>query len=104
MARNILTRNTTTGRNNLVGIDTDFIRAGVPTIGNGVATLTVTFSSAVPSTSYAVFAVMQNTTDANPQFQPVTVTAKTTSGFTVKWNANTDSANYLLNYHTMPLV
>lgn len=100
-----MTRDSANGyRQKQVSIDTDFIRSGVPTIGSGVATLTVTFSSVVPSTSYSVNATMQNVTDSTPQFQPVTVTAKTTSGFTVKWNANTDTANYLLNYQTMPLV
>jgi hypothetical protein len=73
-------------------------RSGTPTIGSGVSNLSVVFSSALASTSYAVTVTMENTTDANPQFQPVTVTAKSTTGFSVNWNAPTDSANYKLNY------
>jgi len=74
------------------------MRAGSSAIGSAQTSLAVTFSSAMPNTSYTVVATMLNTTDTNPQFQPITITAFSTSGFTAKWNANTDSANYLLNW------
>lgn len=74
------------------------LRAGNQTISSGVATVAVTFSSSMPNTSYSVTATLVNTTDANPQFQPITITAFSTTGFTAKWNANTDSANYVLNW------
>lgn len=74
------------------------VRQGNQSIGNGVATVSVTFSSAMPNSTYGLSVSMKNTTDANPQFQPITITAVSTTGFTVKWNANTDSANYSLSY------
>lgn len=73
-------------------------RAGSSAIGSAQTSLAVTFSSVMPNTSYSIVATMLNTTDTNPQFQPITITAFSTSGFTAKWNANTDSANYLLNW------
>jgi len=74
------------------------IRSGQVAITNGVATITGTYSSVMPNTSYALTVQMLNSTDANPQFQPITITSKTASGFTAKWNANADSANYILDY------
>jgi len=74
------------------------LRSGNQAIGSGVATVSVTFASAMASSTYALNVSMKNTTDSNPQFQPITITAQSTTGFTVKWNANTDTANYSLNY------
>jgi len=62
-------------------------------------TITTLFALPLPSTNYAVSAMLVDYTDPNPQFQPVTITAKTTSGFTALWNDPTDSANYRLAYH-----
>lgn len=59
----------------------------------------VTFSSVMSSADYVVTAAFfVNTTDASPIFQPVTITARSTSGMTVSWNAALDSANYVLHY------
>lgn len=59
----------------------------------------VTFSSAMDSANYVVSAAFfVNTTDASPIYQPVVVTAKSTTGITVSWNAALDSANYVLHY------
>lgn len=105
MARNILTRDSSASyRVKQVPIDALYIRSNVVTLSSGVATVTVTFTSNVPDASYTVNATLQNTSDTNVQYQPVTITGKTLSGFTAKWNANTDSANYVLNYQTMPIV
>jgi hypothetical protein len=41
---------------------------------------------------------MVNTVDVTPQFQPMTVTAKSTTGFTASFNAPTDSGNYKLDW------
>lgn len=73
-------------------------RAATEALGNGVSSKVVTFSTPLASTNYAISAMLQNITDANPQFQPVTITAKTVNGFTATWNAPTDSANYSLEY------
>ena len=74
------------------------VRAGQATITTGTNSQAITFTSAMASTNYAVTVTMKNTTDTNPQFQPLTITAKSTTGITVKWNANVDSANYSLEY------
>lgn len=74
------------------------VRQGNQSISSGVATLSVTFASAMSNSTYALTVSLKNTVDTNPQFQPITITAQSTTGFTVKWNANTDSANYSLNY------
>lgn len=67
-------------------------------IPNGATSISTTFSSSFSDTSYIIVVGLINTTDANPQFQPIDVVTKTTSGFTAKWNSPTDSANYILSY------
>lgn len=76
-------------------------RSGRVTIGSGASTISVTFSTALPNTNYAVQCTWHNTTDSNPQFQPVIVTSFSTTGFTAKWNAPTDTANYSLNWQAL---
>lgn len=70
-------------------------------ISSGVSTATVTFPATLQTgnTSPRVVAWMVNTTDASPQFQDVLVTARSATGFTVTWNAPTDTANYKLAYN-----
>lgn len=75
-----------------------YIRAGSTAITVGGTSLTVVFSSALASTNYAAVCTMSNLTDTFPQFQPITVTAKTTTGFTAMWDQAADSSNYLLDY------
>jgi len=69
-------------------------------IPNAATSLTITFPSPLPSNVYTVNPQMVNVTDASPDFQPLTITNKTASGFTVTWNAPTDSANYKIAYIT----
>jgi hypothetical protein len=73
-------------------------RAGLQAVTSGVSTISVTFSSAIASTSYSVVCTWQNLTDAHPQFQDIVVTAFSTTGFTATWNAPTDSANYSVSW------
>ena len=76
------------------------IRAGQTAISSGVTTTgTITFSTTLGTISYAVVATMANTTDANPDYIPVTITAQTATGFTASWNAPTPTANYVLNWN-----
>ena len=67
-------------------------------IPNGVTSITVTFGTPMPSTVYTILAQMVNTTDTDPEFQPITVTQKTTTGFVATWNRPTDTASYALDY------
>jgi hypothetical protein len=76
-------------------------RAGRETVSSSATTVNVTFSTALDNTSYAVVCTWQNTTDATPQFQPIVITALSTSGFTARWNVPTDSANYSLNWQVL---
>lgn len=66
--------------------------------------VTVTIPAAYASTAYVVTASLVNYTDSDPQFQPVTITAKANGTFTAKWNAGTDSGNYKLAFNTSVMV
>jgi len=77
-------------------------RSDCVTISNGVTSKVVTFSSSLPDTNYSVNVTILNSTDTNPLFQPVFVTAKTVGGFTAEFNVPTDSANYELCYNASP--
>ncbi len=77
------------------------IRSGQATVGSGVTSISPTFSTAYSNTSYAITATFANVTDTNPQFQPVTITAQSTTGFTASWDGPTATANYVLNWHTI---
>jgi hypothetical protein len=73
-------------------------RSGEVAIGDGATELTVTFSSDIGTTNYSLNYSLVNLVDANPKFLDKIVTAKTSTGFTVKFHQSTDSANYKLNY------
>ena len=72
-------------------------------IPNGAYSLTITPPVVYGSTGYAVVASMSNVTDPFPQIQPVLVTAKNNSSFTISWNSPTESSNYLINYYAISL-
>ncbi len=77
------------------------IFAGKTTISSSATSASPTFSTAYANTNYAVTAVLLNTTDSNPQFQPVTITAQSTTGFTATWNTPTETANYVLSWQAI---
>lgn len=77
------------------------IRAGTVSISSSATSASVTFGTAYSSTNYAIHAMLVNTTDSNPQFQPITITAQSTTGFTATWNIATATANYSLQYITV---
>lgn len=81
---------------------TTAIRAASQALALNDSSKAITFSSPLGSANYAVTAVLVNTVDSAPQFQPVTITAKSASGFTASWNVGVDSANYLLDYIATP--
>jgi len=67
-------------------------------VSNGATESTITLGVTMPNTNYKVSVCWRNTVDASPDFQPLVITAKTTTSFTVKWNVATSSANYSLEY------
>lgn len=97
MAQNSVSFDNSTNRlKRQTTVPVDF-RAGRQAVGSAQTTVSVTFSTAV-TTSYIPVCSWQNTTDSTPQFQPIAITAFTTTGFTATWNAPTDSANYSINW------
>jgi hypothetical protein len=87
-----------------LGLYTSAYQNGSASIANGATSKSITFATPFASTSYAVNANILNTTDATPQAQPLVITAKATTGFTVSWPDATDSANYVLEYLAMEIV
>jgi len=77
------------------------IRSGNSSISSSATSVSVTFSTAFSNTSYSITANMLNTTDSNPKFQPIDVTAQSTTGFTASWNVPTDTANYVLSWQAI---
>jgi hypothetical protein len=74
-------------------------RGGKVNISSGVLSVIVNFTEPFPDTSYFINVSLMNLTDSVPIFQPVLITAQTTSSFTVIWNSPTPTANYVLCYH-----
>lgn len=70
-------------------------------IGNGNNSISITNPVDYGNSNYAVFACMQNLTDANPQFQSLRISAKSGSGFTISFEDPTDSANYKISYYAI---
>jgi hypothetical protein len=71
---------------------------GVVSVGAGVSTINVTFDTAQADSNYTPTFSLQNTVDANPSEYSATVTAKSTTGFSVSLSGPTDTANYKLAY------
>ena len=61
----------------------------------------ITFSSAYADTNYTISVMMNNTVDANPAIYPTIISAKATTGFTVLFSGDIDSANYQLEWITV---
>ena len=72
-------------------------------IGSGANSVTVNLPINYNTSSYGVITGMINTTDSNPQFQPLLITAKTDTSFTVSFNAGTLTSNYVLYYYAISL-
>lgn len=68
----------------------------------GTTTVNVVFGTPQPNASYAVLGQIVNETDANPQYIPVVITAKSTTGFSASWNVPLPTGNYLLDYAVEP--
>lgn len=80
------------------------IKGGRAAITVSTTSIAVTFAASfayASATGYAISAVLVNTTDTNPEFQPVTITATSTTGFTAKWNYPVATGNYVLSWQTV---
>jgi hypothetical protein len=77
-------------------VDNDQQTASLTALTTGTTSQVVSFTTDMPDTNYCVFPTLENTVDGSPQFQPLLVTNKTLSGYTVTWNAPLDSGNYYL--------
>lgn len=77
---------------------TAFGRAGRLSLGNGVSTAVVTFSSTLGTTNYAIQGSIKNTADSSPIFLQIVDTVKAATGFTATFNAPTDSTNYVFEW------
>lgn len=71
---------------------------GVEALSSSVQSKAVTFGTAMPDANYVLDFCFQNTTDSDPIMLQGMITAKSTTGFTVSFNAPTDSANYKMNW------
>jgi hypothetical protein len=67
-------------------------------VSTGVTSATISFPIAFLSTDYVVVANMSDYVDASVAYQPLTVTNKTVSQFTVNWNAPTSTGNYRISW------
>lgn len=74
------------------------VDAGSQAVASSATSQAITYTNAFSNTLYAVVAQMVNVTDSLVQYQPLTITSKSTSGCTVSWNAPTDSGNYVVDY------
>lgn len=74
------------------------LRSSSEAIVSGQSSVTVTFSSPMPNTDYALVTSITNTADADPIFLQVVSTTKTVNGFVATFNAVADSGNYELEY------
>ena len=73
-------------------------RAATTSLSLNSTSIAISYSTPFVDNDYAVTAVMINTSDTSPKFQPITITAKSASGFTATWNDHLDSNNYSLTY------
>lgn len=71
--------------------------AGTVALGNAASSVTVAYGAALSSALIPVFSFV-NVTDTEPIFLQGYVSAYATTGFTVTFNAPTDSVNYIFNY------
>lgn len=74
------------------------MRAANVALTTSTTSVAITFSTALPSSDYAITAIMKNTTDGSVYYHPVTVTVQDASGFTAKWNTPLETGNYFLSY------
>jgi hypothetical protein len=78
--------------------------SGVTAISSGASSVSPTFAANFADTTYALTFSVVNTTDGSPIFLWGIATAKSTSGFTVTFNAATDTSHYVLEWHAIQAI
>lgn len=97
--RKLYSYNTNKGKWVTVGGEGAMIgRVNQTAIPNATQTLAVVFSEAMPSTEYTLLTHIINEVDVDPIWLSSITTIKSTTGFTVYFNAPTDSVNYILEW------
>jgi len=67
-------------------------------IGNAANSIAVVLTVAMPSAAYAITFSFKNILDGAPIDLTGRITAQNAAGFTITFNAPTDSPNYILSY------
>lgn len=73
-------------------------KSGVEDIGDGVSSVSITFTSAFSTANYALTLGLENTSDSPPSMYSMLITSKTASGFTVSFSGDINSSNFKLNW------
>jgi hypothetical protein len=73
-------------------------QTGEVPVSGGATDITIPLPFGLAGVMYVVTAQLVNLVDGSPQFQPVTITAKTNLNFTADWNAPTDGSDYRLAF------
>ena len=76
---------------------------GKQTITDGVDQQAFTFSNSFSDTNYVLTTSLSNVTDSSPCVFPYIVGNKSTSGFTIYFQGEIDSSNYVLEWIAMEL-
>jgi len=76
---------------------------GKQNIANGVDQQFISFSSVFSSTNYVLTTNLTNIVDSTPSVFPYIVGSKSTNGFTVYFQGEIDSSNYVLEWIAMEL-
>ena len=72
--------------------------SGRQAIANAATDVSVVFTTEQDNVDYTPLVTLVNTVDSNPSMYGYMVTAKSTTGFTVKLSSATDSENYVLDW------
>lgn len=86
------------------GTEDTYGEEGTVTAVSGSNTVSVTFASEKPDTSYSISTSLINEVDLNPSQYGFIITDKQTTGFTVLFSSPFDSGNYKLNFRVGPFI
>lgn len=79
------------------------VRSGTTACIANTRDVAVVFS-AMPNMNYSINATLVNTTDNNPDYQPIMIVSKTTTGFTAEVNNNFQTGAYSISWSVISYV